>query len=128
MKVSIKDIIGIQHSSVYIKTNTGQTLIIHLPNSLSVKITVADSVFEWFVDVYNSQGLLLISNWYDHYDANEEQLIQEMRDSIIAFANEVVTHKTRVTVEKKFLSEVTIFQVQKNDIWVEYFKKSKFKF
>ena len=30
-------------------------------------------------------------------------------------------------VEKKFLKEKTIFQIQKNNNWVDYFMSSKFK-
>lgn len=127
MKVSIKDIIESTHSFEYYKSDTSQILIINLPNTLRVKITVSNDVFEWFVDIYNSKGELLISNWYDHYDDNEEHLIKEMRESIIVFVNEIVSNKTRLIVEKKFLSEVTVFQTFKDKVWTEYFRKSKFK-
>jgi hypothetical protein len=127
MKVSVKDIVDIRHSFEYYKSDSSQLLILNLPNTLKIKITVADSVFEWFVDVYNSTGDKLISNWYDHYDNDDSTLIEEMKESIVELVNDVTNNKTRIIVEKKFLTEKTSFQILKGDNWTDYFHNSKLK-
>ena len=127
MKVLLKDIVDVRHSFEYYNGDSSQILIINLPNTLKIKLTVAHNVFEWFVDIYNSQGILLISNWYDHYDNSYDTLIKEMQESITQFVSNITENKTRVIVEKRFLNQKTIFQVFRNDIWVELFKTSKLK-
>ena len=127
MKVLLKDIVDVRHSFEYYNGDSSQILIINLPNTLKIKLTVAHNVFEWVVDIYNSQGILLISNWYDHYDNSYDTLIKEMQESITQFVSNITENKTRVIVEKRFLNQKTIFQVFRNDIWVELFKTSKLK-
>ncbi len=127
MKFSLEEITDKRNSFEYYKTDDCQILVINLPNTLKIKLTVANNVFEWFVDIFNSNGDLLISNWNDHYDNSEDKLINEMKESIAEFISEITENRTRIIVEKKFLKEKTIFQIQKNNNWVDYFMSSKFK-
>jgi hypothetical protein len=57
-----------------------------LPNDeLRIVITIPHNVFEWFVDVFDTQDRKVHSNWIDHYGDTEANLKSEMKESVERF-------------------------------------------
>ena len=120
MKVSLAEMIGKENSFEYFKLDACQILIVNLPNTLRIKITVADDVFEWYVEIFNSTGQSLTSKWYDHYDDSDKNLVEEMKNAIIEFIDDITKNKSRVILKKKVLRKKIIFQILKNGDWIDY--------
>lgn len=66
----------------------------------AVDLTIADDVFEWFVDVRRSpDGEPILADWMDHYAVDGEAdcgLEAEMMDEVCAFIGALMEHPTRI--------------------------------
>lgn len=65
----------------------------------SITLVVPKSVLEFFVDVHDPKGGLLIQDWLDYagYDATAEQrLAEEMRAEVVTFVERLVQRNLRL--------------------------------
>lgn len=116
--ILLEEIIDKENSFELVNAATSQIATINLPNTLKIEITVPNDVFEWYVDVYNSDGIMLTSNWYDHYDDKKENLMIEMRDSIAEFIHAVTKNDSRIVAKQN--SSGSIFQILIDNKWIDY--------
>ena len=69
---------------------------------ITVRITVADSVLEWFIDIVDTE----IHEWFDYtgYDStSQEELAVEMRADVCQFAEQVLNSELRLSNGKRAL-------------------------
>jgi hypothetical protein len=70
-----------------------------LRHEFSILLVVPKSVLEFFIDVNDLDGKLLVQDWMDYagYDATpEEQLAQEMRSEVMTFVERLIQRKLRL--------------------------------
>jgi hypothetical protein len=78
-------------------THEGVQRLTILPNDeLRIVITIPYKVFEWFIDVFDSHGKKVHSNWIDHYGETGTNLESEMKESVEKFIRAVTTCRLRL--------------------------------
>ena len=67
-----------------------QILEIKGPKGYLIKVTIPDGIFEWFVDVFDSNKNKIHSDWTEHYGSPIENLKAERQTDIEQFVDEVL--------------------------------------
>ncbi|MBK9526209.1 MAG: hypothetical protein IPO39_16120 [Bacteroidetes bacterium] len=107
--------------------DTVQTLEITHPDNLIIEIEIIDGIFEWFVTIYNSNRIKLVSDWDDHYGKPKDVLKLERQNAVDEFVKNLLNHKLRYKFEKRIFRNVTCVQMFKDDNWIEVICNSKFR-
>ena len=97
--------------SDYFSDHNSQKLTVDIDNDLKVKIVIPNNCYEWYVDIFNQAGEKVFTNWYDHYGDSDQNLKNEMKESIEDFIINILKYPTRVIGAS--------FQIYNDDIWTE---------
>jgi hypothetical protein len=87
-----------------------------LPNDeLRIVITIPHSVFEWFVDIFDTADKKVHSNWVDHYGDTDAKLKLEMKESVEKFIHTVTGYPLRLVPANT--PEQSTLEVYVDDTW-----------
>ncbi|HTJ51752.1 MAG TPA: hypothetical protein VL443_19970 [Cyclobacteriaceae bacterium] len=108
IKTTLKDVVT---------DNNSQRLTILTNDGLRIVIIIPHNVFEWFIDVFDSQNKKVHTNWTDHYGDTEKNLKIEMKKSVEGFIQTVTRYPVRIVMHDK--SNRSILQVCKDEVWTD---------
>jgi hypothetical protein len=84
-------------------------------------------LFEWFVELYSSNKIKLLNEWYEVYGQKEKMLEVELREDIHDFCDKIAANKTRFVVERQWPYAYKKFQFLKGELWIDIINKRKLK-
>ncbi|MEZ5047679.1 MAG: hypothetical protein R2831_11885 [Chitinophagaceae bacterium] len=92
-----------QLDKVYYMKDENQTQFLELktPKGFVIRITIPDSIFEWFVNILDDNGNELNADWTEHYGKPKEILKAERQKDIEDFIEEIL--KGKIEFEGKSL-------------------------
>jgi hypothetical protein len=104
-----------------------QHIEIKHPDNFIIEIVIPDGIFEWFMDIFDSQKNKLVSDWSDGYGEPKDVLIADRQKDVEEFVHDVLNNKMRFRVDKKFLREKLIVEIFKDNTWTELISNTKWK-
>jgi hypothetical protein len=84
-----------------------------------IEIVVPNGIFEWFVEIYNSENVELISEWYECYGSEKSLLIEERQDEIESFLKNILNNEIRVIYRNANTEKFRILQYNNSGIWTD---------
>jgi hypothetical protein len=110
-----------------IDANGTQFLEIKQEDDFIIDLTVPDGIFEWFIEILDSQRNKLVSDWDECYGEPESVLIEMRQRAVEEYVQDVLSHKLRFKLNKKYFKVISTVEIFKDNNWTPLISNSKFR-